>query len=87
MGIVIGVIAMLVIPALLLSMLGRAIPPLGRLMKALAPLLALGCFGLAIADFFSPAASKGGGFVLFALLGLGFLIYGGKPNQRKRDGD
>lgn len=85
MGIVIGVIAMLVIPALLLSMLGRAIPPLGRLMKALAPLLALGCFGLAIADFFSAAASKGGAFALLSLLGLAFLIYGGRTNKPPGD--
>ena len=87
MGIVISVLAMLVIPALLISLLGRAVPPLGQLMKALAPLLGLGCFGVAVADFLHPASTKGGGFAFFALLGLGFFIYGGTANQRGNDKD
>lgn len=83
MGIVIGVIAALVIPAWLLTALGRAVPPLGRLLTALAPLLALGCFGLAIAELLSSTASKGGGFVLCVVLGVGFLIYGGNARRKK----
>jgi hypothetical protein len=74
MGLLLEVLAFILIPVWLISLVGRAIPPLDRFMHRFSGVMSIVCLalsGLLFTSFSSKAA-----FMFPAILAVAFLFYG-----------